>query len=104
MDALLLHKEINAVKLASVDGIVFERTPMPTTYKEQNYWTDANRYRLDSPVDGNLIGYLMIHEDHQVVRQQAINQILDQIAVVLIQFLVTFIALIWIVRRLVGKP
>ncbi|HFG1972747.1 TPA: diguanylate cyclase [Vibrio cholerae] len=104
MDALLLHQEINAVKLASVDGIVFERTTIPSTYKEQNYWSDANRYRLDSPVDGNLIGYLMIHEDHQVIRQQAINQILDQIAVVLIQFLVTFIALIWIVRRLVGKP
>lgn len=31
MDALLLHQEINAVKLASVDGIVFERTAIPST-------------------------------------------------------------------------
>lgn len=104
MDALLLHKEINAVKLASIDGIVFERTSIPQLLKEHDIWEDANRYRLVSPVDGNLIGYLMIHEDHQVIRQQATSKILDQIAVVLIQFLVTFVALIWIVRRLVGKP
>ncbi|ENM5751710.1 sensor domain-containing diguanylate cyclase [Vibrio mimicus] len=104
MDALLLHKEINAVKLVGVDGVVFERTSVVQTAKDHNFWEDASQYHLTSPVDGNLIGHLMIHEDHQVIRQQAINQILDQIAVVMIQFLVTFVALIWIVRRLVGKP
>ncbi|EEY98937.1 GGDEF domain protein [Vibrio sp. RC586] len=104
MDALLLHKEINAVKLEGVDGIHFERTNMSQLFNEQNFWNDANRYSLTSPVDGNLIGHLMIHEDHQFIRQQAINQIFDQLLVVMIQFLVTFFALIWIVRRLVGKP
>ncbi|MGL4829304.1 MAG: diguanylate cyclase domain-containing protein [Vibrio sp.] len=104
MDALLLHSEINAVKLEGVDGIVFERTTMPQTLNEPNFWNDAKPYRLTSPVDGNLIGYLIIHEDHIVIRQLAINQILDQLLVVMIQFLVTFFALIWIVRQLVGKP
>lgn len=104
MDAFLRHKEINAVKLSSVDGVVFERSSISLTLKEQSFWDDAKRYPLQSPVDGQLIGHLLVHEDHKVIRQQALDKIFDQIAVVMVQFIVIFVALIWIVRRLVGRP
>ncbi len=100
--SLLLHEEIDAVKLESDDGVVFASTMM--IEDEQDVWKKANKYRLYSPTDGMPLGTLYIHDNHKVLQRQALSKIFDQVLFILIQFFLTVVALVAVFKRVVGGP
>lgn len=102
ISALLLHQEIDAVLIQGRDGVSFSSNL--TLMDEENLWETANQYSLNSPTNGEPIGTLYIHNNEQVLQQSALKQVLNQVLVVVIQFLVTVIALIIVFERIVGRP
>ncbi|WP_368737168.1 diguanylate cyclase domain-containing protein [Vibrio marinisediminis] len=102
IDALLLHQEIDAVKLESDGGIVF--TSNPLLFDESSSTENINRYRLYSPVDAQPIGTLLIHSDSRVLQQRAISRVLYQVGFILVQFLFTVMVLVLVLKKIVGRP
>tara|TARA_Y100001956_G_C4127634_1_gene191219 strand:+ start:1969 stop:3219 length:1251 start_codon:yes stop_codon:yes gene_type:complete len=102
ISALLLHKEIDAVRLESDDGVSFASNHM--TLEEKDPWGHANKYRLYSPTNGEPLGTLYIHNNHSALQQTTLSQVFNQVMFILIQFLVTVIALIMVFKRIVGQP
>ena len=102
IDALMLHEEINAVMLEGLDGVAFSSVRILDD--EKNVWQNANTYRLYSPTDGTSIGTLYIHSNQRVLQKKALSKVLYQLLFVVVQFLVTVVALILIFERIVGHP
>lgn len=102
ISALLLHEEIDAVLIQGNDGVSFSSNL--TLVDEENLWESANQYSLHSPTNGEPIGTLFIHNNEQELQQSALAQVLNQVLFVVIQFLVTVIALIIVFERIVGRP
>lgn len=102
ISALLLHEEIDAVRLESDDGVSFASNHL--VIAEPDLWAHANQYRIYSPTDGKPIGTLYVHNDHAALQQTAMGQVLQQVLFILIQFLLTVVALVLIFKRIVGQP
>lgn len=102
IDALLLHEEINAVRLESVEGVTFDKIK-PGQY-EKEVWQHANQYPLLSPVDAKPLGTLYVSDNHFVMQRKTLDKVLNQVLFVLLQFLVTFIAIALVVKHIIGKP
>ncbi|MDC5807742.1 GGDEF domain-containing protein [Vibrio europaeus] len=102
MGALMLHEEIDAVMLEGQDDVSF--SSIRVLVDEESLWETANTYRLYSPTDGKPIGTLYIHNNPQVLQQKALAAVLNQVLFVVIQFVVTVVALILIFERIVGRP
>lgn len=102
MSSLLLHEEIDAVRLESDEGILFSSSRL--TKETSDFWLHSNRYRLYSPIDGEPFGTLYIHNNHTALKQKALLSVFSQVAFTIGQFLVTVIALVLIFERIVGKP
>ncbi|MEH0761051.1 GGDEF domain-containing protein [Vibrio sp. 16] len=102
ISALLLHEEIDAVRLESDDGISFASNHL--TLEEKDLWAHANTYRLYSPKNGEPLGTLYVHNNHTALQKTTLSQVFSQVMFVFIQFLVTVIALTWVFKKIVGKP
>ncbi|WP_159654913.1 GGDEF domain-containing protein [Vibrio atypicus] len=102
ISALLLHEEIDAVKLESDEGIAFASNHL--VVEEENLWEHANKYRLYSPTDGEPLGAIYIHNKHAALQQKALDRVFNQVLFILVQFLVTVIALILVFNRTIGRP
>ncbi|WP_282176926.1 GGDEF domain-containing protein [Vibrio nereis] len=102
ISSLLLHEEIDAVRLESDDGILFSSNRL--LQDEKLLWQHSNQYRLYTPTDGEPFATLYIHNNHSALQQKALSMVLKQVAFTVGQFLVTVIALVWIFERIVGKP
>ncbi|HAS6348158.1 GGDEF domain-containing protein [Vibrio sp. IRLE0018] len=102
IDALLLHDEINAVRLESLEGVTFDKIK-PGQF-EKDMWEHSNQYPLLSPVDAKPLGMLYVHDNHLVIQRQTLDEVLYQILFVLLQFLMTFIVIALVVKRIIGKP
>ncbi|NIY83605.1 GGDEF domain-containing protein [Vibrio hepatarius] len=102
ISSLLLHEEIDAVRLESDEGVSFSSNHVLDT--ENSLWTHSNQYRLYSPTDGEPLGTLYIHNNHTVLQKEALSQVFSQVAFALGQFFVTVIALVLVFERIIGKP
>jgi len=102
IDALLLHEEIDAVKLASDDGVVF--TSNALLFAQSSATENINRYRIYSPIDEQPIGELLIHNDDQVLQQKALSRVLYQVGFILAQFFFTVVVLVLVLKNIVGRP
>lgn len=102
ISALLLHKEIDAVLITGKDGVSFSSNR--TLLDEETLWQAANQYPLYSPSNRELIGTLYIHNNEQALQSSALEQALNQVLFVVIQFLVTVVALIIVFERIIGRP
>ncbi len=102
ISSLLLHEEIDAVRLESDEGVSFSSNHVVDA--ESSLWVNSNQYRLYSPTDGEPLGTLYIHNNHSVLQQKALSQVFSQVAFALGQFFVTVIALVLVFERIIGKP
>lgn len=102
IDSLLLHDEINAVRLESLEGVTFDKIK-PGQF-EKDMWLHANQYPLLSPVDAKPLGILYVHDNHLVIQRKTLDKVLYQILFVLLQFLMTFVVIALVVKRIIGKP
>ncbi len=102
ISSLLLHEEIDAVRLESDEGVSFSSNHVADA--ESSLWVNSNQYRLYSPTDGEPLGTLYIHNNHSVLQQKALSQVFSQVAFALGQFFVTVIALVLVFERIIGKP
>ncbi|CAK4069505.1 GGDEF domain-containing protein [Vibrio sp. 16] len=102
ISALLLHEEIDAVRLESDDGVSFASNHL--TIDKKDLWAHANTYRLYSPTDGEPLGTLYVHNNHSALQKTTLSQVFNQVMFVFVQFLVTVIALILVFKKIVGKP
>ena len=102
ISSLLLHEEIDAVRLESDDGVSFASNHL--VIAEPDLWAHANQYRIYSPTDGKPIGTLYVHNNHAALQQTAIGQVLQQVLFILIQFTLTVVALVLLFKRIVGQP
>ncbi len=102
ISSLLLHEEIDAVRLQSDEGVSFSSNHVVDA--ESSLWVNSNQYRLYSPTDGEPLGTLYIHNNHSVLQQKALSQVFSQVAFALGQFFVTVIALVLVFERIIGKP
>lgn len=102
ISALLLHEEIDAVRLESDDGVSFASNHL--TIDKKDLWAHANTYRLYSPTDGEPLGTLYVHNNHSALQKTTLSQVFNQVMFVFVQFLVTVIALVLVFKKIVGKP
>ncbi len=102
MTSLLMHEEINGVKLVGMDGTTFEK--VKAGVYDQNIWLQVNEYPLFSPIDGQPLGFLYIHDNQAELNKQTLEQVIYQVLFILLQFLVTFVALVMVVQHIIGKP
>lgn len=102
ISALLLHEEIDAVRLESDDGVSFASNHL--TLEEVDLWGHANKYRLYSPTNGEALGTLYIHNNHSALQQTTLSQVFNQVMFILVQFLITVITLLMVFKRIVGRP
>ncbi|WP_367988191.1 diguanylate cyclase domain-containing protein [Vibrio sp. NTOU-M3] len=102
MEALLMHEEIDAVRIEGESEVLFF-AGFPVD-EEPNFWSHANQYHLYSPIDGEVIGYLKIHNDHRVLRQKALTGVFERLIAVVVMFLITLIGLVIVFNKIVGRP
>lgn len=101
ISALLLHEEIDAVRLEGDDGTSFSSNQL---ILEQKQWELSNVYRLYSPTDGKPLGKLYIHNNSAALQETALRQVFNQVMFIFIQFLITVITLVMVFKRIIGRP
>ncbi|MGF1697721.1 diguanylate cyclase [Vibrio lamellibrachiae] len=102
LDAILLHEEMEGARIVSTKGATYEKCK--DDLKIEHFWEQSFSVDLYSPVDGSVIGYMQLHDNEEFIRQKMINEIIYQISFLLIQWLVVFVVIVFVVKQVIGEP
>ncbi|MCK6264767.1 diguanylate cyclase [Vibrio sp. ZSDE26] len=102
LDAILLHEEMEGARIVSTKGTSYERCKDEN--KVDHFWDNSFSFDLYSPIDDSVIGYIQLHDNDDFIRQKTIDDIAYQISFLLIQWLVVFVVIVFVVKRVIGQP